>query len=102
MARASAREEGEVDKSRGEPLTDWDLVQYILKICGIDFRAEKDKSLSPAPKPYWISSPPSKVATHWHIFFSADGSVRLFDSRDENSYVVIGRPCTGCTAEYAK
>jgi hypothetical protein len=87
-----------LDMSRGELTADIEIVEAILRLCGVKYQEGRDLS----GRPFWFSSPRSKTGPHWHIFFSPDGSCRLFDFKDEDSAFVVGRPCSACMTGWGR
>lgn len=81
--------------------TDWDLIQAILLLCGVEFVAELDRSAN-CQSPFWISAPPSSTGPHWHILFRPDGSCLSWDRKSPENTFAIGRPCTLCTAPWGQ
>lgn len=84
--------------SRSTDLTDIEIVDAILRLCGVGYQDGRDQS----GRPFWFGSLKSNVNVHWHIFFSPDGTCRLFDLKDEDSASVVGRPCKACTAAWGR
>lgn len=77
---------------------DIEIVETILRLCGVRYQERRDTS----GRPFCFSSPRSNAGPHWHIFFSSDGSCRLYNLKDADSVVMFGKPCAACSDSWGR
>lgn len=70
-------------------MRDYDLITWILAVCGVPFADARDSSGLPLE----VCSPLLNEGPHWHMFFTVNGT--YIEHR-------IGRPCTACRVEERK